>query len=181
MLWLKRTFTLMDESLCTSFLLHLDREGVLDCGEASPEIREWLKTLGLPNCLRFLLEDTWPRENFSLAGLNLFSLTKIRASSFTAPVLERGFLAIGTAANGDFLVIDVSSPDCTSGFIDHSSWSPWVDEPGNPRDFFEPIAPTFERFLSLVVEHRFIPRDYYDARGFNRLKSDPDQAATDFP
>ena len=167
----------MNTSLCASFLHHLD-DGGLEVGAASDEIQAWLTGIGLPIELLHLLQDDWPQADGDLGEMYLvFSSESIRADEMTPPLQEARFLNVGSAVNGDFFVIDFASEACIPGYVSHEEWSPDEDPPLNPRDFFQPIARSFESLLYRLVEGRFVPIDYYAAEEFNRLLKDEETEA----
>ena len=106
-----------------------------------------------------------------MAHIEIKSSTSIHAEDSTS-FLKHHFLYIGNAPNSDMLVIDYSTDACVPGFITHEEWNPWPDDPDeleDPRDFFQPIASSFDSFLRRVVEGRYLPMDYYAAKEFNTL------------
>ena len=157
----------MNHQLCREFIQHLDQNEELQSGYAPEHIKAWLEDLNLPTELLQFMQWDWPQSDGRLAHIDIMSASSLYAHEATARLLPHKLLHVGSAPNGDWFVIDYSTEACVPGFITHEEWSPWSDEPLNPRQFFQPIARTFESFLYRVVEGRYIPTDYYAAREFN--------------
>ena len=159
----------MNHSLCREFIQHLDRDDSLKSDNAPEHIKNWLEELGLPmDLLRFMQWD-WPQTDCQIAHIAICSSTSIYDDEVTRHLLQHKFLNAGSAPNGDWFVVDYTTEACVPGFITHEEWSPWDDDSGDPRQFFQPIARTFESFLYRVVEDRYLPTDYYAAREFNQF------------
>jgi hypothetical protein len=166
----------MNHSLCREFISHLDQDGSLKSGYAPKKIATWLEQLGLPmDLLRFMQWD-WPQTDCQIAHISIMSSASFHTDEATACLLKHKFLNVGSAPNGDTFVIDFSTEICVPGFITHEEWSPWSDEPQDPRQFFQPIARTFDSFLYRVVEGKYLPTDYYAAREFNKFLADEHNA-----
>jgi len=148
----------MNMNLCRDFISYLDQGGSLKSGNAPKNIEQWLEELNLPIDLLRFMQWSWPQTDCQMAHI------RIRSS---APLLRQNFLNVGSAPNGDWFVIDFSTEACAPGFITHEEWSPWNDNSEDPRQFFQPIARTFDAFLYRIVEERYLPFDYYAAKEFN--------------
>jgi hypothetical protein len=166
----------MNQHLCRQFISHLNQDGSLKSGNAPKDIAKWLEELGLPvELLRFMQWD-WPQADCQIAHIRIMSSTSLRADEATAHLLKHKFLKAGSAPNGDPFVIDYSSEACAPGFITHEEWSPWGKKREEPRQFFQPIARTFDSFLYRVVEGKYLPADYYAAREFNKFFAEEQNA-----
>ena len=118
--------------------------------------------------LRFMQWD-WPQSDCQIAHITIQSSVSFHADEVTAHLLKHKFLNVGSAPNGDWFVIDFSTEACVPGFVTHEEWSPWRNEPQDPRQFFQPMTRSFESFLYRAVEGRYLPTDYYAAQEFNRF------------
>jgi hypothetical protein len=157
----------MNNSLCKEFIRYLDRDDSLNCGHAPEHIQNWLEEIGLPmNLLRFM-QWNWPQANCLLAHIDIQSSESIYADDSTYHLLKHKFMNAGSAPNGDWFVIDFVTDACRPGFITHEEWSPRSAEPQDPREYYQPIARTFDSFLYRVVEGLYLPTDFYAARDFN--------------
>jgi hypothetical protein len=162
----------MNQSLCREFIQHLDQESSLKSGPAPKRIENWLEELGLPlDFLRFM-QWNWPQTDCQIAHIAIQSSESLYADEVTTLLLKHKFFNAGSAPNGDWFVIDFSTEACVPGFITHEEWSPWSEEPQDPRQFFQPIARSFDTFLYRVVEGKYLPTDYYAASDFNKFLAD---------
>jgi hypothetical protein len=157
----------MNRNVCREFIKYLDRDGSLQSGNAPQHVKKWLDELGLPSELAAVMKWDWPQVGGHIAHIAVHSSASIYGDEATAHLLKHQFLNLGSAPNGDWFVIDFKTDACVPGFVTHEEWSPWSDEPQDPRPFFQAIARTFDSFLYRAVEDRYIPTDYYAAREFN--------------
>jgi hypothetical protein len=162
----------MNYNVCKDFIWHLDQDESLKCGHAPKKIATWLEKLELPIDLLRLMQWNWPQTDCQIAHISIMSSISLHADEATACLLKHKFMNVGSAPNGDMFVIDFSTKACVPGFITHEEWSSWSDEPQDPRQFFQPIARTFDSFLYRVVEGKYLPTDYYAAREFNKFLVD---------
>ena len=157
----------MNHEICREFIHHLDQDGSLECGHAPEHIQRWLEELNLPVGFLTFMRWDWPQADGQIAHLTVRSSRSIYADDATVVLIAHKLLNIGSAPNGDWLVIDFSTEACGVGFVTHEEWSPWSDSPQDPRLFLQPIARSFASFLYRAVEGRYLPTDYYAARKFN--------------
>lgn len=162
----------MNYFLCARFIQYLNREDGLSCGHAPEHIKVWLEQLGLPTELLRFMQWEWPQVDCQIGPVAILSSASIYADEATAVLLKYKFLNIGSAPNGDWFAIDFFTDACQPGFVAHEKWSPWSDQPSDPRGFFEPIGRLLDSFLYRVVEDRFVPYDYDVAKDFNRFLAD---------
>lgn len=73
-------------------------------------------------------------------------------------LLIQRFLPIGSAPNGDALVIRYDGDRLEAGFLSHEIHDPVA---------YQPIARTLDSLLYKLVEGRYIPTDYHAAKAFN--------------
>jgi|GEM_PF-2879346 len=159
----------MNESICSEFIQHLDQHGSLECGRAPEHIIAWIDDLNLPDGLARFMMHNWPQADGFITHIRISSSLSLYADEATGPLLKHKFLNAGFAPNGDWFVIDFSTETCRPGFVTLCEWTPWLDEPTDPRRFFEPIARSFESFLYRVVERLYLPTDSYAAKEFNEF------------
>lgn len=161
---------MMNSDVCREFFYHLNLDRSLDVGSSPEAVVDWLKKIELPRGLKHLLMHSWPQSSGFVAGrVHVHSALSLTSNDLTNEILKHRLLNIGSAPNGDFLVIDLTTDNCVPGFISHSEWSPYYSEPGNPRDFLQPIARSFDSFLYRLVEERYLPTDYYAAKAHNQF------------
>lgn len=157
----------MKRSVCREFLNHIDQDESLACAHAPEHIQKWLEDQNLPMGLLRVMQWDWPQSDGYIAHVHVKSSASLYADEVTAHLLRHKLLNIGSAPNGDWFVIDFSTEACVSGFVTHEEWSPWGEESESPRNFFQPIARSFDSFLYRAVEGRYLPTDYYAAKDFN--------------
>ncbi|MCE5327779.1 MAG: hypothetical protein LLG01_15340 [Planctomycetaceae bacterium] len=155
---------MMAEELLSDFLRHLDRFGSMEIGTAPENIQKWLPTTGLPDFMVRLLMHNWPQVDSQVDHLVLFSSQRIHDFEATNPLIEQGLFIIGAGRSGDLVVVDFRSSACVPGFVSCEEWWPPAD---NARNFFQPIARSFESLLFRIIEGRYIPLDWYSAGFFN--------------
>lgn len=154
----------MRRDVCRELLNHLDG-GELACGNAPEDVKKWLESLSLPVELLWFMQWDWAQNNSQLAHLSISSSREIMDDASSGMFARYGFLLIGSAPNGDWLVIDFRDGVCLPGFITHEEW----DQESDPRSLFEPIARSMESLLYRIAEDKYIPTDYYAAKPFNEF------------
>ena len=161
----------MRGDVCRELINHLD-DGELACGHAPQDVKDWFESLKLPMELLRFMQWNWPQEDGQLAHLSILSSRNLKDDDFSARLAEAGFLLIGAAPNGDWLVVDFGKGVCSPGFITHEEW----DQESDPRKFFEPIARSLESLLYRIAEKKYIPTDYYAAKPFNEFLREEERA-----
>jgi hypothetical protein len=154
----------MSRELLSEFIYHLDADRSMKLGHAPDDVQAWLEDLGLPIDIRRFLQWDWPQTNSYIRHIALMSSENIIKDEYTSALLPYKFLHLGSAPNGDFFVLDISTDPCRPGFITHEEYCE-----KNPRVVFQPIARSFESLLYRLVEGRYVPKDYYAAREFNEF------------
>lgn len=62
-----------------------------------------------------------------------------------ASLLAAGLLAVGSAINGDFIVLDLLDPDHRAGFVSHDEL--WEHPPQDARTIYLPVADSLDEML----------------------------------
>ena len=158
---------MMDMDVCRQLIWHLDADGDLEIGHAPDDVQAWLETLGLGMRLLRLMQWHWPQQSGRIEHLWLHSSRDILENDHTQRLLQHKLLNIGSAPNGDLLVIDFSSDAAQPGFVSHEEL--WPDGEANPRAIFQPIARNLASLLWRVSEGKYVPIDYYAAKAFNNF------------
>ena len=161
----------MRADVCRELLIHLDK-GELQCGHAPKPVQKWLEKIKLPTDFLRFMQWYWPQQDGQLAHLTILSSSSIKSDDSAELLASAGFLLIGAAPNGDSLVVDFGKRACVPGFITHEEW----DQESKPREFFEPIARSFESLLYRLAEGRYVPTDYYAAKPFNVFLREEEKA-----
>jgi len=165
----------MNFGMCESLLRHLD-DGSLRIGQAPQPTQDWLRDLNLPRSLCQIMRYHWVQDDCSFSEFEVFSSKSIQADEFTPTFLSHSFLYIGDAGNGDWLAIDFATEACQPGLVSHEECA--HEDGDNPREYFEPIAKSFEGLLYRIDEGRFIPVDYFQAHDYNEIARQEDSTDT---
>jgi hypothetical protein len=118
----------------------------LPAGPAPTDCQVWLDSLGLPPDLLKLMKWDWPQVSCRIGHDTLLSAESISRDAATARLLQHKFLNVGSASDGDWMVIDFFTDTCQAGLIPHDQWNPWDEDQGDPREFFW-AAHSVEDFL----------------------------------
>ena len=154
----------MRASVCSEFLHYLHPDKEQGIGKPPQDVANWLDKTSLPAELLSLLRYDWLQEGAYFGHLYFMSARAIFNDEVRDDFLRQGFLNIGSAPNGDMLVICCDSDRCEVGFITHEEW--WEHKDAL-AEVYQPIARTLDTLLYKLVEGRYLPRDYYSAKGFN--------------
>ncbi len=138
----------MNRELCRKLIQQFDYEKSTKLGFASKHIQEWLDSLDLSSDLLNLMKWDWPQEDCRIGHDCLLSSESIYNNEAKARFLHYRLMNIGSASDGDWIAIDFSTDQCISGLILHDQWNPWDDDQVDPRDFFQPVAQSFDAFLA---------------------------------
>lgn len=126
--------------------------------------KTWLESLVLPAQLHRLLTNGWPERDCRFGHDILFSIDSIFADHATSKLLEHYFLVVGSASDGDWLVVDFSTDDCLAGLLPHDQWNPHEVDAGDPRAHVW-AERTLEEFLAEHLEAtKVIYREHEDAK-----------------
>ncbi|MBX3426399.1 MAG: hypothetical protein KF688_12025 [Pirellulales bacterium] len=126
--------------------------------------QQWLREDSrLPPELVDILSESWPSEDVSLGGYELWSLDHRSDSERAKIAFKGGYFLIGSAGNGDLLVVQ-RHPDaieeCEIGLISHEEM--W-DKGSALGSVYVPICRGFTTLLDAAEADR-LPLDFYDAR-----------------
>ena len=163
----------MRSSVCSELLHHFDADEALAVDSSPPEFAKWLDTVTLPWDLQHLLRFDWPQKSGYIGHLRIMSAQELLADEFLGSLLRHQLLPIGSAPNGDTLVIRTGSDQCEVGFLTHEEY--WEHQE-DPLTVYQPIARTLDSLLYRLVEGRYIPTDYYAAKEFNAFLADERRA-----
>src|SRR5262245_48507129 len=134
----------MRASVCSEFLHHLDGDGTLAVGNSPKVVIDWLDKANLPWDLGHLIRFNWPQKSGYLAHLRVSGAKEILDSDLLADLLPFHYLPIGSAPNGDAMVVRFDPDQCEVGFISHEEYWEHKDDPGS---VYQHIARTLESLL----------------------------------
>ena len=149
----------MSVDVAREFLHHLDEDGEFAIGHSPPAVAAWLDQTDLPWELGQLLRFYWPQQNGYVRHLRLDAASDILKNPDLEKLLHRRIVPIGSAPNGDPLVIRCDGDRLEVGFLSH--------EIGDGTVKYQPIARTIESLLYRLMEGRYVPTDYHSAKAFN--------------
>ncbi len=160
----------MNYDVCREFLNHLDTDREFKVGDSPPVFGEWLDTLKLPWAFNHILRSSWPRRSGYIRHILLWNAKGIFKNPIRDIFVLQKFLAIGSAPNGDYLVVNFSDSNCEVGFVSHENC---CDHEGSLINCYQPIARGLDSLLFKLIEGHYLPTDYYAAKAFNQfLKED---------
>jgi hypothetical protein len=151
-------------NILSELMHHLDTDRSMKLGHAPKDVQIWLEELSLPLDLLRFLQWNWPQVDTQIGHISVMSSENILKGEETMALIAYRFLALGSAPNGDFFVLDISTDQCRPGFITHEEY--WEHEE-NPRKVFQPIARSLASLLYRFAEGRYVPTDYYAAKDFS--------------
>lgn len=128
---------------------------------ASPRMTQWLQGLDVPSELKaFFLEHSPKTEIWAGAGFLFDEESIVRRNTEHTAALRTGFFIVGSAPNGDLIVIDIAVGEGTVGYVMHDKM--W--ETKEWRDIYVPVCPSLgEYLLRINTSETDLPNDYFDA------------------
>jgi hypothetical protein len=144
-----------------------DRAGIrLSAAPAASQM--WLQESShLPSELVGILSHSWPSEDISLGVYELWSLDHLSESERAKIAFKGGFFLIGSAGNGDLLVVrrqPVPIDECEVGLISHEKL--W-EKGSYLESIYVPICRGFMVLLNGADLENGLPPDFYEARNRN--------------
>jgi hypothetical protein len=162
----------MITKLCHDYLQHLAGLSRSELGPCASEAKEFIRAIGNRAVeLTSLLTSSWPTEDTSAGPYTLQSARELSTSSDAQLLLADGYLLLGSAGNGDPLVVMLrakSITECEVGLISHEEW---FEKQQHPQKYYAPISKDVLEFLYRAVEEKYLPTDYFMAVEHNQLKS----------
>lgn len=130
-------------------------------GADAPEFREWLQQRSLPAALvQFLLENSLSRHvSFNGVGGMWTPADIIEWNEQEEALYPAGLIAVGSATNGDPIVIHFLEGAGLAGFASHDLL---CDE--ESQNFYLPVARSIGEMLHGMTTVEDFPRDYWDAK-----------------
>ncbi len=158
----------MNSDFCADVMCHLALRG-LEVGDAPTEVQRWLDTLNLDDSLVTFLASSWVQESAEIGPLRLTCSREMAAGGDDAErLLAHRLLLVGSAAaNGDLLVLDLTTRTARPAYVSHEVF--WGDPEVDPRRHLQPIALSLDALLWRLAEERYLPTDYSAAEGLNEV------------
>jgi hypothetical protein len=134
-------------------------------GSSDPTYGRWLAKRKLPEELtRFLLENAPSAEtSFDCAGGMWTPKDVMELNDQEKAMPASGLFAVGSAINGDFIVIDFKEGDGASGFVSHDLLRDGKPVK-KPRQAYIPVARSIGEMLHGMTTVEQFPYDYWQAK-----------------
>jgi hypothetical protein len=162
----------MRYELIRDLLHHLDTKYDLAVGNCEAELANRIKSLPLPLGLKHVFMWSWPTKSAQAGRYYIYRVPDVFSGEWFGLLLESRMLGIGSAANGDELVVKFSQEDCEVGFLDHVELAVAIDEGKSPATFYTKVCASLDDLLLRLVEGKFLPIDYWSACDLNELKAE---------
>ena len=159
-----------DQSCLELFMRKIAEDRKIRCGKVSLKDGEWLESLeefGLSMGIIRFFQWHWVLESDNFNCVDVEPVTIIAQEKDFLALIEDGFFCIGVTGCGSFFVLDMRSEGCQPGFLPCHNYS--ESNEVDPRKEFEPVARNFQSWLYRVMENKFTPMDYYEAKDFNEF------------
>jgi hypothetical protein len=157
----------MRTDLISDLFHHLNSAHKLGVGKCDKATHEKLERLEIPMDLRRTLQWYWTTLGGEVGGYELHSVNSIFQHEDFKQLSKYKMIPIGSAANGDILVINYQQENPAIGLVSHDEL--WESK-GNPLEVYEVVTASIDEYLFRAVEKMYLPIDYYAARELNALK-----------
>lgn len=131
-------------------------------GKATPEVARWLESLHqLPPCFVSFLKAHSPKTELCAGAGFLFDEATLmrRNREFPGP-LSAGLFILGSAPNGDLIVVDLEEDPGVVGYLNHER----MYSVQNLRSVFAPICESLGEFIWRInANDDDLPDDYFEA------------------
>src|SRR5687767_3290063 len=148
----------MRTELIQDLFHHLDQDGSLNIGYADERTTQMLEALAIPVDLKRALQWYWTTRGGDVGPYCLDSVNSILSNSDFSALFQAGMIPIGSAVNGDILVIRIDNDGCHIGLVSHDQF--WEGE-CSPGEAYVEVTRTIDEYLWRSVELRYLPIDYY--------------------
>ena len=147
-------------------------QGIISTAE--PSFRKWLSEQRVVESVAdFLFTNSLTRSIPVADGCGSAMTPEdiMTTNSDEESMLADGFIQIGSAMNGDPIVIDLTEGDGRVGFLSHDEL--WEPDPPHPREAFAPAAASVGDFFYGMAFDNSFPVDFYAAKGMETLYEAP--------
>jgi len=122
--------------------------------------RTWLRQKRIPEWLQRHFIRYALAKDMAVGVVRLYAPSSIKRENNQYPIMvRRGFLQVGSATNGDPVVVQFSRRTGKTGYLSHDEL--WSDEPEDPNGYFLPVSDSLGAFVALAVQIEMCPLDYY--------------------
>jgi hypothetical protein len=162
---------MMITELCRDYLTHLAKLSETGLQPASPEGKVFIKSMGKRAVeLSSLFANSWVKKETGCGVYTLYPVDQIAEGDDTQRLIDQGYLLIGSAGNGDLLVVSLTSKDlleCPIGLVSHEDF--WGSDL-RAQECLAPVCPNLLDLLYRAVEEKYLPLDYFVAIEHNKAK-----------
>ncbi len=163
-------------------LMHrLGERSNLAVGHCDAELAERIEKLPIPMRLKRVFQWAWLTKSGHVGVYWLNSTQDVLSQQWSDLLIKAEMLDIGSARNGDELVLRFSNDENEVGFLNHVELAVAADEGKDPRDFYTKVCGSLDELLLRLVEHKYLPLDYWVATELNELKLDMQKDAARRP
>ena len=164
----------MDESkeirfdLISDLLHHLDKGGSLGIATCSVELQAFIEGLDLPMNLKRIFQWRWASTWANVGTYRIGSVEEVFYGEWFDRLYSDRMLKIGSAKNGDAVVVRVLDDRCEVGLINSAEFAGDEDLP--PGHFYVGVCGGLDDLLFRLAEGKFLPVDYFSALQLSQLK-----------
>ena len=158
--------------LIRDLMLHLGRSYGFVVDNCNAETATRIESLPLPMNLKRVFQWTWINDRQCDFGVyRLDKTSDIFSTEWFERLIRSNMLEIGSACNGDNLILKFSSVDCEVGLLNGSRFA-GEEEDTDPEAFYVKVCGSLDELLLRLAEKQFLPYDYVSAQALADLKSE---------
>jgi hypothetical protein len=159
----------MRDDLIRDLFPYIGEKSGFTVGHAPREVEQRLEELPVTLHVKRLLQWRWPTSLVRVGPYTLDSAEAILANDDLEKLLAAKMVLVGSARNGDLLVVFFPNEDRTEvGLVSHDQL--WDDELP-PHQAYIQVTGTVKEYLLRVAEGRFLPVDSCLAGELESLKA----------
>jgi hypothetical protein len=151
-------------------MLHLDRAGALGVDNCDAALAAKIETLHLPLSLKRIFQWCWASKSAQIGKYYFKSTSAVFSGEWFERLLDSNMLHIGSALNGDALIVQFSDKECEVGLFDSTTFA--GEDDGSPRDFYVRICWSLDELLSRLADNAFLPIDHQSASELAELRKE---------
>jgi hypothetical protein len=141
----------------------------LKIGDCPARLKGAIEAMKLPTGLYQLLLFSWVnKEGYVHGDYVLYTIRDIVGYRGLDRFLSEKMLPIGSAANGDPIVIRFDEENFEVGMLSHEE----MHEVQNWADIYAQVVPTLEEFLLRIVDRLYLPIDSFAAKEYVSLREE---------
>jgi hypothetical protein len=158
--------------LIRDLMQRLDARGGLSVDHCDAALAARIEELPLPLDLKRIFQWSWANKSYRVGKYRISSVKDAFSSEWFDLLIKANMIEIGSALNGDMLVVQFSNKNCEVGLLNHIELAVAIDEGKLPQDFYVKVCGTLDELLYRLVEDRHVPIDYWAARELSELQSE---------